>query len=211
MTVLAEVPARDIVIEDIAAAAKVSRSLVYVYFTGVDELLSAAHRRFFNPLANELRTICDTGEDPLVRMHAIIAATVRFAAEHRTTYCNVIDGRTTAGADHHPLAGGVRQLIPDIESSGDSALVADAIAAMIHNGIVSWLSDGTADIDGIIDLLSTLVASGVRTPLPAPRGRSAAATGRRRASLRVQPPAGEYHAIASSGHCRAEYPYRPAK
>jgi AcrR family transcriptional regulator len=64
----------DVPIEDIASGAGVSRSTVYVYFAGRDELLRACLRRMHAQLRDAVVAGGDEFDDPAARLRALVVA-----------------------------------------------------------------------------------------------------------------------------------------
>lgn len=156
--ILEEVPGCDVGIDDIAERAEVSRSLVYRYFDGVDDILQHAQRRFFAPLCTELAQVLESQRDPLDQLHAIIAATVHFAAQHPSTFCHLVDGGLPRGTGSDPLIGPIERLTSAARPDPDAALVATATTALIESGIVTWLRADRTDTTAVTELLFTLAA-----------------------------------------------------
>lgn len=164
LAVLEEVPGCEVVLDNIAGRAEVSRSLVYRYFDGVDDLLRHARRRFFAPLRTELAQVLQSQRDPLDQLHGIIATTVHFAAEHRSTFCHLVDGGLPRSASHDVLLGSIQRLTAVVRPDGDAVLVATATTALIESGILAWLRDDRTDATAVIGLLFTLTAPGFLCP-----------------------------------------------
>lgn len=161
LEVLELVPPYDVVLDDIATTAGVSRGLVYRYFSGIDDLLGHARRRFFTALQAELERVLDLDREPLDQLREVIAATVHFAAAHRGTFCNLVDGGLPHRAEDDLANAAILRLTSQLRPSPDALLVARATAALIQTGIVSWLRDEVTDAETVIDLLFSLAARGL--------------------------------------------------
>lgn len=164
VALLEQMPAGDIVAEYVAARAGVSRGLVYRYFSGTDELVGHARRRFFRPLCGRLERAIDESSDPLARLRAAIAETSHFAASDPARFCNAIDGRLPRTAVDDPLIKTMLALTLSLRpGQWDAHIIAAATAASIETGIVTWLLDDDSDADVVVERLFDLVASGLRT------------------------------------------------
>lgn len=162
VAVLDTVPLHDVVIDDIATRAGVSRSLVYRYFSGLDDLLGHARQRFLTTLETKYEPILSSGGDALDKLRAVIAATLHFAAAHPGVYGNLaadVPPDSRAGA---PLTRAMLHLASELRPGRDAALVATATAALIDAAIVSWLRDDPTDSETVIDLVLSLAAFGLQ-------------------------------------------------
>lgn len=162
VAVLDTVPLHDVVIDDIATRAGVSRSLVYRYFSGLDDLLGHARKRFLTTLETKYESILSSGGDALDKLRAVIAATVHFAAAHPGVYGNfATDGRLDSRAGD-PLTTAMLRLTSVLRPGRDAVLAASATAALIDAAIASWLRDDPPESETVIDLVFGLAAFGLQ-------------------------------------------------
>jgi len=166
VAVLETVPLHELVIDDIARRAGVSRSLVYRYFSGLDDLVAHARKRFLATLQTRFELILDSDGDALDDLRAVIVATVHFAAAHPGVYCNLVTGaRPTSEADD-PLTTAMMHLASALRPTCDAPLVSTATAALIDAAIVRWLHDERADAETLVDSVFGLVAFGLHGTSP---------------------------------------------
>jgi AcrR family transcriptional regulator len=162
VAVLDTVPLHDVVIDDIATKAGVSRSLVYRYFSGLDDLLRHARQRFLTTLETNYEPILSSGADALDKLRAVIAATVHFAAAHPGVYGNFATGRRVDSTAGDPLTTAMLHLISVLRPGRDAVLVATGTAALIDAAIGSWLRDDPTESETVIDLVFGLAAFGLQ-------------------------------------------------
>lgn len=199
LEILEEVPGCEVVIDDIAARAEVSRSLVYRYFDGVDDLLQHVQRRFFAPLRTELAQVLQSQQDLLDQLHGIIATTVHFAAEHPSAFCHLVDGGLPRSANHDPLIGPMQKLTAVVRPDPDAVLVATATAALIESAILAWLRDDRTDATAVIGLLFRLTAPGfLRPPPTSNNAHTDNVAGHHRAPPAARTPTGAYLTLVST-------------
>ena len=170
VAVLETVPLHELVIDDIARRAGVSRSLVYRYFSGLDDLVAHARKRFLATLQTRFELILDSDGDALDDLRAVIAATVHFAAAHPGVYCNLVTGaRPTSEADD-PLTTAMMHLASALRPTCDAVMVAPATTALVDAAIACWLPDRVAEPETVIDSVFGLAAFGLRGSSAGPLG-----------------------------------------
>ncbi|MFE3601004.1 TetR/AcrR family transcriptional regulator [Streptomyces sp. NPDC059096] len=97
----------DVSIDDIAAAAGISRPLVYHYFPGKQSLYEAALRRAADELAARF---LEPHEGPLgARLHRVMERFFGFVDEHGPGFSALMRGGPSAGSGTAALIDGVRQ------------------------------------------------------------------------------------------------------
>jgi AcrR family transcriptional regulator len=137
-TVLAETGREDMTMADIAEAAQVSRSLLYVYFEDMDDIVLAVTHRGFRSMRQRFEAAVAEHDIGLLQMRGIGEAYVDFAREEPTHFHLVAQFESRV-ADPEDATGRMRKCL------GEADRGLGAMAEAIRNGI----EDGSmrADLD----------------------------------------------------------------
>lgn len=150
----------EVSIEGIAAAAGVSKNLLYHYYSGkrelyLDTIRSAAHAIF-------VRTAPDLALEPIPRLRASIDQHIRYVEEHAQGYIKLLRG---AGSDPEVLeivAGSQRRVVERIVASLplDGAAPPPGLELALHGWIafidqvsIAWLENPVLPRDELREML----------------------------------------------------------
>jgi AcrR family transcriptional regulator len=107
-------PYHEVRLEDVAAAAKVGKGTLYIYYAGKEALYLAIIRDGFGRVVGRIRQeLAETGDDPWVRLSAVAAGLVEFAFAFPDVYRIMRSGIVTA--EDAELQSARRQLTDEIE------------------------------------------------------------------------------------------------
>ena len=169
-------PYDEVSIDDIAAAAGVSKGLLYHYFDGKREFYVAALRHE----AEEIEALTEPDEDlaPEQRLRAAIESYLDYVEQHAAGYASVL--RAGSGVDPAVAAViervrermGERVLRELPGDQGDAPAVRLAVRAWIgfaEAASLAWAERGGIDRAGLGDLLTAVLGTALaRTAAPAP-------------------------------------------
>jgi AcrR family transcriptional regulator len=169
-------PYDEVSIDDIAAAAGVSKGLLYHYFDGKREFYVAALRH----AAEEIEALTEPDEDlaPEERLRAAIEGYLDYVEQHAAGYASVL--RAGSGVDPAVAAViervrermGERVLRELPGDQGDAPAVRLAVRAWIgfaEAASLAWAERGGIGREGLADLLTAVLGTALaRTAAPAP-------------------------------------------
>jgi AcrR family transcriptional regulator len=169
-------PYDEVSIDDIAAAAGVSKGLLYHYFDGTREFYVAALRH----AAEEIEALTEPDEDlaPEERLRAAIEGYLDYVEQHAAGYASVL--RAGSGVDPAVAAViervrermGERVLRELPGDQGDAPAVRLAVRAWIgfaEAASLAWAERGGIGREGLADLLTAVLGTALaRTAAPAP-------------------------------------------
>ncbi len=169
-------PYDEVSIDDIAAAAGVSKGLLYHYFDGKREFYVAALRH----AAEEIEALTEPDEDlaPETRLRAAIEGYLDYVEQHAAGYASVL--RAGSGVDPAVAAviEGVRERMGERVlrelpgDQGDAPAVRLAVRAWIgfaEAASLAWAERGGIDRAGLGDLLTAVLGTALaRTAAAAP-------------------------------------------
>jgi len=137
-TVLGEKDRADMTMSDIAEEARLSRSLLYVYFEDMDDIVLAVTHRGFEALRRRFETAIDQHDVGLKQIRAIGDAYVRFSQEE-PTYFGLMAQFESRSTEPEEATERLRMCLAESDRN------LDLMAEAIQNGI----DDGTirADLD----------------------------------------------------------------
>ncbi|MDP1795492.1 MAG: TetR/AcrR family transcriptional regulator [Acidimicrobiales bacterium] len=174
----------DLHMNDIAVAAGVSRSSLYYYFAGKDDVLGFLLRSLVDELAESSLAASTVAGDSSTRLRAVIRAQLESLNAHPTTSQLLITNLGRAGklpdiatrvreGFHDP----VRRLLAEGEADGtfralaDTELAATALfGAILVIGLEALVLHGGIDVDAVIDSIGPMfwfgIAPSADTPQP---------------------------------------------
>lgn len=171
--VLGEVGYEDASIEDIAAAAGVSKPIIYRYFSGKRDLYIAVLEEHLNDLIRRLWVAMSSSPDPRERLRAGLQAFFAFADEREDGFRLLVD----AGARHDPeaqarlggawdtLADGIARTVGDLlrgaglDPAG-APIYARALIGMTESVADWWLRTRRGPREDLVDYLLALTWRG---------------------------------------------------
>lgn len=153
----------ELVVDDVAVAAGVSRSLVYRYFSDLDQLLVSAYQRFFLRLQVEVEAILHMAPDVRTGLLRVVNVYVGFAAANTTTYQHLVDGGLVLNSDGRRIRSmRYHQLARFLGNDSGAVVTATAIVGLLESATLGWLEHGDGDIEYATSLVWRLVWAGVR-------------------------------------------------
>jgi len=155
----------DVTFEEVAAAAGVSRALVYNYFRDKGELVAAVHLRSLTRLDAVLqqagRSAPGDGTLPVV-----VRTYLRFAAEDPEAFRNLVD---TEAAHHPEVKAARRRRVSDLADtwggSPEARVAASAVMGLLEGATKEWLEERHlgADVQRVADMLVHVLREGLPT------------------------------------------------
>lgn len=153
----------ELVVDDVALAAGVSRGLVYRYFSDLDQLLVAAYQRFFVRLQVEVDAILHTAPDARTGLLRVVYVYLEFAQANATRYRHLVDGGLVLNADVRRIRSKRFHRLARFWGDDTGAVVtATAIVGLLESATLAWLEHGDGDIEHATSLVWGLTWAGVR-------------------------------------------------
>ena len=156
-----------VTLREIAEAVGCSPPNAYNWFSGLDDLLTAALVRICEDFLERLAVAVPAGTEPQEAFVASVRVYVEFAVDHPGRLNVYHFERLTASLGPEALAAGeaVGRIMAELLSRGtDPSLppgAADGIAAVLHSYLIGRLSDhitGRAPVEDHEDLVDSVVA-----------------------------------------------------
>jgi AcrR family transcriptional regulator len=155
----------EVTLEDIAAAASVSRGLVHNYFGDKSGLIAALYLRTFERLDAALlegldhRSLADDGEAAL---RSVVRSYLGFAAENQVAWRLIGAAEATA----HPAVRSARQerfrrMADAWGGSPHALLLAGGVVGFLEAATLAWLDTPDVTLDGATDLVVTVIWGGI--------------------------------------------------
>lgn len=161
--ILAERESSEVSFEEIAAAAGVSRSLVYKHFGDRASLLAAAYLHDLERLDRCIDDAIVDCEDDGERLRAVIAAYLAFAE------ANAASSRLIAslGTLRHPaVQAAIHERIQRIGAhfggSPEALLIARGVVGLLESATTYWAEYPTASSEDAVDLLFRVLRDGLK-------------------------------------------------
>jgi AcrR family transcriptional regulator len=154
--------------EEVAAAAGVSRSLVYAYFGDRGELIAAVYLHSLAGLDDELSALLRDVPVERVRLAGVVRTFLELAQENADSWRLF----AAAGAVDHPAVQRARlercQRIADTWGGGPSArMVARGIVGMLEAAASEWIEHAPCSLEDATVLITGALWDGVgRVPRP---------------------------------------------
>ncbi|HEX9992572.1 MAG TPA: TetR/AcrR family transcriptional regulator [Acidimicrobiales bacterium] len=140
--------------EELAAAAGVSRALVYAHFPDKGSLLAAVYLRSLERLDDVLRAAVDRRLPPRERLRQLVAGSLRFARTDDAAWHLAVGGATLHPAVRHARRRRIDQLAADLGGGPGAATVAAALVAVLETAT-------PGDGDDVVDVLTDLLWGGL--------------------------------------------------
>lgn len=147
-------------VEDVADAAGVSRSLVYMYFGDRDGMVAEVYLRVLAQVDSSVPP--GIPADRAVTTETV-AACLRFAKQHPSAWRLLV----TDSVRRHPVVTAARgELVAGLvdgagAGEGPAALVADAAVGLIEAGVLHWVERGEPSIEKAAELLAGALWAGL--------------------------------------------------
>lgn len=151
----------EVTFEAVAAAADVSRALLYNYFGDRNGLVAAVYARALQRLDDTLFAVLDPDLEPSQQLRPLGRAYLEFARAH-----GAMGGMLgTTGAVQHPAVQAARRIraerLAAVWGDGDDArIAARAVTGMLEVAAVDWL-DENADGEAVMDTVCRLLEPGL--------------------------------------------------
>jgi AcrR family transcriptional regulator len=160
--VLADRDPADVTFEEFAAAAGVSRALVYNYFGDKGGLVAAVYIRSLNDLHDELDLAIDPEATAPVRLRAAVHCYLRFAQENAAAWRLL--GHT--GATDHPEVRRARRARFEDLARGwggtvEARTAARGLVGFLEATTRDWVESGADDLERMTELLYTILWHGL--------------------------------------------------
>jgi AcrR family transcriptional regulator len=148
--------------EEIAAAAGVSRALVYNYFGDKGGLMAAVYSQSLAELDEELRLAMSAAVLPRERIHQVVSRYVAFARAHAGGWSAL----GVVAATQHPAVQRARserfeKLALAWGDGGDARVVVAALMGLLEAVVHDWLESPTVGPERLVELAEQLLWSGV--------------------------------------------------
>jgi AcrR family transcriptional regulator len=148
--------------EEIAAAAGVSRALVYNYFGDKGGLMAAVYSQSLAELDEELRLALSAPVPPRERIHKVVTRYVAFAREHAGGW----NALGVVAATQHPAVQRARgerfeKLALAWGDGRDARVVVAALMGLLEAVVHDWLDNPTIEPERLVELAEQLLWSGV--------------------------------------------------
>jgi len=162
--VLADRESTEVSFEDVAAAAGVSRSLVYKHFGDRGSLLAAAYLHDIERLDHQINAALRDCSDDDQRLRSVVAAYLGFAKANRASAKLI----ASLGTLRHPavqsaLHARVDRVASQFGDSPEALLVARGIVGLLESVSVYWADQHTTDTDEAVDLLVRVLRDGLNS------------------------------------------------
>ncbi len=148
--------------DEIAAAAGITKPMLYRYFGSKEGLYVAYLRMTGRELIERVRAVDSVGRSPEARLNAGLRGFLTYVAEHRTGW-RVLHGETSAPTDAAIAreVAGLRQRILRLLTIlfGDEAF-AHAFTGAAESVATWWIDDPNRSIDQATDCLMGIAAAG---------------------------------------------------
>jgi AcrR family transcriptional regulator len=119
----------DVPMEDIAAEAGVSRSTLYVYFSGRDELLRACLRRMHDQLRDAIVAAWEEHDDSVARLRALVVAMLERIDDNPAFFRLALATQGTTGQEGSAVGAELAVIGLDV-----AGLIRDVIEHGIRSG-----------------------------------------------------------------------------
>jgi AcrR family transcriptional regulator len=152
----------EVTFEELAAAAGVSRALVYNYFGDKNGLVAAVYTRCLHRLHDELEHAIDPHAPNAERLRAGIDCYLRFAKRNVGTWRLMSH---TGATDHPDVRRARRERFEELAAgwggTAEARMAARGMVAFLEGATVIWLDSGGQDVDEVADLLFTILWHGL--------------------------------------------------
>ncbi len=161
-TVFAERESSDVSFEDVAAAAGVSRSLVYKHFGDRSSLLAAAYLHDIERLDAHILESLEACTDDDQRLRSVVEAYLGFAKSNHASSRLI----ATLGTLRHPavqaaMYARVDRIAEQFGHSPEALLVARGIVGLLESVSIYWADNRTTEVDEAVDILVRVLRNGL--------------------------------------------------
>ena len=152
-----------VTLEEIAAAAGVSRGLVYNYFGDKGGVIAALYLRSFERLDGELIGALEPDDaDDLDRLRSVVACYLRFARDNSSAWRLV----SSAQAMSHPVVQEARRtrfrrMAEAWGGTPEARILARGVVGLLESATLDWLELDEVSVERATDVLHTLLWSGL--------------------------------------------------
>ena len=161
--------------EDIAAAAGVSRTSLYYYFAGKDDILAFLLRAMLDDLTRVAVGAADGPDSPPLRLEAVIRAQLEHLNAHPTLSQLLIANLGRAGKlpdiaarVNDGFVEPVKRLLAEGAADGSFRTLADddlgagaLFGAVLVIGLRSLVTEGSIDVDRVMTLIGPMFWNGI--------------------------------------------------
>jgi AcrR family transcriptional regulator len=152
----------DVTFEELAAAAGVSRALVYNYFGDKAGLIAAVYVRCLHRLHDELEHAIDPYAPDPVRLKAGIDCYLRFAQRNVGSWRLM---RDISATDHPDVRQARRERFEELAAGWgagvEARIAARGVVAFLEGSTVVWIDSGGHDVDRVVEMLFTILWHGL--------------------------------------------------
>ena len=154
----------DVTFEEIAAAANVSRALVYNYFGDRGGLLAAVYLATMDELIVQLNDTIGATLPPEERIRQIVRGYLVFAGQHPAAWRLL---QVTAAMRHPALVNARRDHMDQLAAwwggKATARIVAFGVVGMLEAATCDWLRERDAELDVLSEVLFDLMWHGLES------------------------------------------------
>ncbi len=178
----------EVTFEELAAAAGVSRGLVYNYFGDKSGLLAAVYLRSLHDLHDQLDLAIDPNAPDAERLRSAVDCYLRFARHNAASWKLMSH---TAATDDPEVRRARRQRFEELASgwggTTEARIAARGLVGFLEGATLVWIESGGHNVERAVDLIFTILWKGlsaVEPPQARPPGESRARQQYQAATLR---------------------------
>jgi AcrR family transcriptional regulator len=167
----AQKPYHDVLLEEVAAAARIGKGTVYLYFKSKEEMYLALLRENLEPLPGQLKLAVEKSASAWAALGAIIRRLLEFSDEHpalrQVLRVTTIESRETVVQEaHEQIVALVEQVLQDGVRRKEFAPCDAEITALLILGMISKLKmvcghGASRPVDEVLPHMLRMVAGGL--------------------------------------------------